>query len=240
MRGPAPIHHAILRGDSHLGISLQTLHHQRFDHGTVLAQTPPPGLAIPPDATLDEVTHKAAAEGAQLLVDALRRRLQVPPYNHESGSSATTAANRPIVGTDHLMHAPKLTRSDAEVDWATWTTVDHFSRRIRVFSSLWTRLLDAAHQPKRIVLHDAAAVATEQLPSLSDSRSITIAQHHGDATEERRVLVDDADGSCFIPLADGQPWLRLARVTVEGKPAQSAASALRPFFKTGPSSPPPA
>ncbi|KAF3058154.1 Methionyl-tRNA formyltransferase, mitochondrial [Daldinia childiae] len=47
LRGPAPLQHALLAGHTHTGISLQTLDDRAFDHGLILARTPP--LPIPPD-----------------------------------------------------------------------------------------------------------------------------------------------------------------------------------------------
>ncbi|KAI1639981.1 Formyltransferase [Biscogniauxia mediterranea] len=89
LRGPAPLHHALLRRRALAGVTLQTLHPALFDHGVVLAQTP----ADPADPACIRVPRGPAAAAAtprqllvrllqpagDMLVGALRAGLHVPP-----------------------------------------------------------------------------------------------------------------------------------------------------------------
>jgi methionyl-tRNA formyltransferase len=69
LKGPAPIQHALLKRRLYTGVSVQTLHPAQFDGGTVLAQTPSPGIMIPDGANADDLTKRLADEGANMLVE---------------------------------------------------------------------------------------------------------------------------------------------------------------------------
>jgi methionyl-tRNA formyltransferase len=108
LRGPAPVHHALLKERPFTGISIQTLHPKHFDRGMILAQTASPGLKVAPDAMPAELTETLAKEGATMLVDVLNSRTFVPPledvgwYNESGGP---------------IDHAEKITKSHREVDF---------------------------------------------------------------------------------------------------------------------------
>jgi methionyl-tRNA formyltransferase len=109
LRGPAPIEHAILQRREHTGVSIQTLHPRHFDQGTVLAQTPAPGIPIPPMATAAELETQLAAQGAKMLLDVLKRGKHIPPHQD--------------VGWYHgsVSHATKTTKQDRHVAFADKT-----------------------------------------------------------------------------------------------------------------------
>lgn len=179
LRGPAPIQHAILRGRAAAGATLQTLHHRDFDRGDVLAQTPyPPGIPVPEGCDARRLHDILAAEGARLLVEGLRARLHVPPY---SGAGWRPGADDVARGL--VRDAPKVRKSDAEVDWARWTwgrdeglypqgewTAADLARRFRAVGvklgggggpggGLWTRAITVrAPGEKRVIFEDVAAV----------------------------------------------------------------------------------
>ncbi|OJD36128.1 methionyl-trna formyltransferase [Diplodia corticola] len=148
--GPAPIHHALLRGDAKTGVSIQTLHPKHFDQGVVLSQTPSPGIAIPEVATCTPqrlIDHLGPIGGA-MLVQVLRERAFIPPL--KSAASESTAEPR---------HASKITKEHSHVDFHTWPA-DRIVRTLRVVGQLWdtalySEILPEAGSPKRIVIHAA-------------------------------------------------------------------------------------
>ena len=218
LRGPAPIHHAMLRGDSHLGITLQTLDDKAFDHGTILSQTPAPGLAIRPGASIKELIQEAAVQGARMLVQGLRDGLHVPPH---------VAVGPQVHGAGELAHAPKVTKADAQIDWATWTSAEAFTRRMRVFSSVWTRAVTDAGEERRVLFQDVEGVAQEDVGGTGQA-TVLFAQDDGRHT--RPVVVDEAQGAVAVCIAEGV-WVRVRRVKVDGKNEQDAARALKPFLQ---------
>ncbi|KAF2677218.1 Formyltransferase [Lentithecium fluviatile CBS 122367] len=108
LRGPAPIHHALLKERPSTGVSIQTLHPKHFDRGTILAQTPPPGIQLMPGTTTAELTETLANQGAGMLVDVLKSGAFVPPLEDVGWYSSS---DRPI------HHAEKITKKHREIDF---------------------------------------------------------------------------------------------------------------------------
>ncbi|CAK4027231.1 Methionyl-tRNA formyltransferase, mitochondrial [Lecanosticta acicola] len=125
LRGPAPIQHALLKGRTHTGVSLQDMHHTKFDHGKILDQMQ---LAIPEDCTVEHLIDTLGPIGASMLQNIILRDLKASPL--------------PISGADasqgELEHAPKITPEDRHIDWSTWTS-DKILRYDRVLGRLWDR-----------------------------------------------------------------------------------------------------
>jgi methionyl-tRNA formyltransferase len=140
LRGPAPIEHTILKKRQYTGVSVQTLHPKHFDQGTILAQTPPPGIAVPPGITSQQLEKQLADVGAGMLVRVLESRSFVPPLK-DAGWYAQSGCP-----TDH---APKITKADRFVDFETNTLADVFAKR-QALGDLWC-LLPNGH---RLILHD--------------------------------------------------------------------------------------
>jgi methionyl-tRNA formyltransferase len=207
-RGPAPLHHTLLAGETTTGVTVQTLHLKHFDHGVILAQTPPPGLDIPNagSCTVPELVDFVAPKGAQMLVETIEKGLFVPPIEN--------------VGTEQvgeLKHAPKIVPEDRHIDWANWTLAD-INRRNRVIGPLWSKALCASNpadgplsfQYKRVIFTDTEEVDP---PKGCDSFSIlpglpfTNAAHPVEPKKSRQLYVFTADGKV----------LRINRMKVEGE-----------------------
>ncbi|KAF2840836.1 putative methionyl-tRNA formyltransferase, partial [Patellaria atrata CBS 101060] len=131
LRGAAPIHHALLRGDRKFGISVQTLHPKRFDHGVILAQTPYPGFDVTGSENFSaaELEANLAPIGGDMLVQTLRESLFVPPLQDLGWFQGDSS------GVE-FTHAPKITSGDKQVDWTTWSA-EKILRYLRVLGSLW-------------------------------------------------------------------------------------------------------
>ncbi|PHH88926.1 hypothetical protein CDD83_6873 [Cordyceps sp. RAO-2017] len=230
LRGPAPLHRALLRGDDHIGMSLQTLDEDQIDHGTILAQTPKPGFPIPPGAGIEEVTQEAATRGAQMLIEGLRGGLYLPPRRDVGWKAAELEGQQ-------LVRAPKVTRAESQIDWTGWTRADEFERRIRACTKIWTQAVDRRGQQKRVIFTEASRVAAEEVRG--EEASVVFvheqADGHGSAPErrrqERRVMVDRDRGSCAVLVGDAT-WVLMTTAQVEGKTRQDAATALAPFLRT--------
>lgn len=109
LRGPAPIEHAILKSRKSTGVSIQTLHPQHFDQGTILAQTPPPGIEIRSGMTAIALETQLAKTGAQMLLDVLKTHKYVPPLEDVGWYAGSDGP----VG-----HAPKITKQQHFIDFA--------------------------------------------------------------------------------------------------------------------------
>ena len=100
-RGAAPVHHAILAGDRHTGVSIMQMD-AGLDTGPILATRT---CAIAPDDTAGSLTGRLAELGAAALVDTLDAL--------ETGAVEA----RPQVDAAATL-APKLSKSEAAIDWA--------------------------------------------------------------------------------------------------------------------------
>ena len=127
LRGPAPIVHTLLKQRSHTGVTLQTMHPTRFDHGMILDQTPLPGVAVPEGCAPDQLLKMLSPIGAEMLCHGIKHCLFVPPHKDVRGGMP-----RP----DVVEHAPKVTPEDRHIDWSTWTA-DQILLRDRVLGRLW-------------------------------------------------------------------------------------------------------
>ena len=127
-----------------------------FDAGTVLAQTPPPGIEIPPNCTPAELTEILAPVGPEMLIEGLRNGLHVPPHR-----DVGWAINR----TDGLRttHAPKITTADKHLNWVfddsaaikLVSQAAYATRRERVMGPLWANALQwhkGGVRPQRMLL----------------------------------------------------------------------------------------
>lgn len=218
MRGPAPVHHALLHGNKYTGVSLQTLDDKAFDHGTVLAQTPLPGIEIPKGVTLAGLTEQLAAVGANMLVQGLRDGVHIPPYQDAAWDTTKDT---------ELRHAPKVSKEDAKISWHLWTA-DEWHRRRQVFGSIWTTGITTKDSAKkRVIFTDfevisSAAIVTHSLRAISVQL--------GDDNPNIEMLLNEQGGNCYLRLTEGST-VRIGKVLVDGKKEQVAAIGLKPFMK---------
>ncbi|KAK0651586.1 formyl transferase [Cercophora newfieldiana] len=224
LRGPAPLHHALLLGRSHIGTSLQTLSEETFDAGTVLAQTPRPGIAIPHACTLSDLHALITPPSASMLVEALRAGLHVPPHTHAGWEPTPSERSR-------LAHAPKVTTADKRIRLGPSTSAAFIERQARTLGSLWTTVNnpETSEAVKRITLDNI--VITEGLFKAWVAASEVFHLNLGpEAVSVALVPDEDGKAACIqVCEPDGIYTLRIGKVTVEGKKSQDAWSALQRF-----------
>jgi methionyl-tRNA formyltransferase len=146
LRGPAPIEHAILQQRERTGVSIQTLHPKHFDQGTVLAQTPAPGILIPRNATATELESELATIGAQLLIEVLRSGNHLPPHQDISWY------------TGPLSHAPKTTKQDRHISFAS-STLDEILAIQRALGNPWCMLSNG----QRLLIHAIVPLSSSEI-----------------------------------------------------------------------------
>ncbi len=107
-RGAAPIHRAILAGDTVTGVTIMRVV-KALDAGPMLSAGPTP---IDPNETSAELERRLAVLGAELLVAAV---------DHvEAGTATETAQDEAAV-----TYARRLERHESQVDWARPARVVH-------------------------------------------------------------------------------------------------------------------
>ncbi|KAG6051831.1 hypothetical protein E4U39_006918 [Claviceps sp. Clav50 group G5] len=233
LHGAAPLHHALLRGETHTGVSLQTLDDKAFDRGIILAQTPSPGIPISPDDNLYSLKNKTAAHGAEMLIQGLRDGLHIPPYRDVGWKAAQLKEQ----GIEKPQHARKTTKDDLMIqpDW----TAEDFCRRYRTFGKVWvTAVYCKSHHSNRIILLDVEPVTLKDdyLENLSPHEELRLLIFEYEDKKggvpmrhERRVLWrNDCLGACLIH-AKGNEWIRVRRIQVASKRDTHSSLALPPF-----------
>ncbi|OTA03652.1 hypothetical protein A9Z42_0040830 [Trichoderma parareesei] len=222
LRGPAPIHHAMMRGEEYTGVSLQTLDPKSFDHGTVLAQTPPPGLPIPANATLQHLTEDLAKVGAEMLVQALRDGLHVPPYR-DSGWMAEQLHGK------NLVHAPKVGKGESQINWLEWMPLD-FERFVNIFGTIWTHVRNDKGKFKRVLFLDAESVSADEVAGREGEVVFRVEAGTEGEDVPRTLRVDEERDEVHVQTAHGG-WVRVRSVKVDGKTTQKARVGLREFLR---------
>ncbi|KAL3463207.1 formyl transferase [Aspergillus heterothallicus] len=221
-RGPAPLHYTLLAGKTTTGVTLQTLHLQKFDHGAIVAQTSPPGFEIPnPDScTVPQLLDLVSPKGAELLVESIQKGSFVPPVEDAGWYSPDE--------TQNITHAPKIRTEDKHIDWVKWTYTD-ISRRHRVLGPLWSKSLVVSDtsgpvpifQQRRVIFTEF-----EEVEPLKGSEAFTMVPGLPFVDAEHTVRADSGKG-VYVYTRDGK-LIKVNQMKVE---AQPNAPALRAAFK---------
>lgn len=226
-RGAAPLHWTLLAGDTHTGVTVQTLDPKRFDHGVILAQTKSPGIPIPPISSHEDLLDLVKPESAQLLVDVVKNRLF-----ENVREKAVTSPNESMIQDSHLRRAPKVKPEHRRIDWNRWSAQD-LLRRQRVLGRLWTTLTPhvattedesttAATSPKpiRIIFGgDFQLLSSREGPDSQTHQSkIPIGVPYA-ITDSRESTSNQS--SLLVNTCDGQTVM-VPAMTVEGDKAKPA------------------
>jgi methionyl-tRNA formyltransferase len=217
----------LLVGEKVTGITLQTLDERSFDHGVILAQTEHPGLRIPsPDiCTYSDLLEFITPKAAELLVEGIKDRVFVPPL-------VEVGWPKPI----HVMHAPKITPNDRQIDWLFWnaSTID---RRHRALGRLWSTIWVNTETAKRFVFEDFEIVprpeAMLMYQKILDSgkenvdHTVPLMIYSTCGTTERRPRAYVNDGDAIIIATRNGTAVRVKEITVEGETRRTASKVMQ-------------
>lgn len=179
-KGSAPIQRALLEGDLCTGVTVQTLHPDRFDHGAIVAQTQPLAIAAllragrvaPPHAAADGLglglglprrtailLDQLGAHGAQLLKQTLCERLYLPQNRVHAPATADYEAS----------YARRITTEDKRIHWVRDSAAELLNRLetlgpLHAFKEAAAK--GAAHPVvlKRVLLHECSVAEGARLP----------------------------------------------------------------------------
>ncbi|CAJ1048522.1 methionyl-tRNA formyltransferase%2C mitochondrial [Xyrichtys novacula] len=117
-RGPAPVFHTILHGDTMTGVTIMQIRPDRFDVGPILNQEL---QQVPENCTADELGNVLATKGANLLIDTLMTLSERIVNRREQAQTGVT-------------FAPKINTS---MSWILWEeqTCDQIGRLYRAIGS---------------------------------------------------------------------------------------------------------
>ncbi|KAK5110743.1 hypothetical protein LTR62_005620 [Meristemomyces frigidus] len=209
-RGPAPIQRAMLSKAEATGVTLQTMHPTRFDHGQLLSRSDP--LLSPWNLSMEEATRSLGMSGARLLVDAIRDGTFVPPIQDLELTLKSPKSS----------YAAKITPEDRRIDWEKWTSEDIILRD-RVLGNLWdTSTFAEVHR----VAHEIATPSALDQKSKEQGGKRII--YHGPWTLSNEEHTAAAPGRPSISLSSRGPheialqtvdrgFVKPASMTIEGE-----------------------
>ena len=147
-RGAAPIHWAVINGDTQTGATTFQLAHE-IDTGGIIDQLT---LDIGPNDTTGDVHDRMMVEGAKLLVQTVDKIAagQANPIPQSEWPHAR----------DTFRHAPKIWKNDARIDWST--SAQHVHNKVRgmnPFPGAWTEL-----DGQVVKVHETRPDDTQKLP----------------------------------------------------------------------------
>lgn len=154
-RGAAPIHWAVINGDTETGVSTFRLKHE-LDTGDVLLQASTP---ITPEDTTGTVHDRLMYMGAELLVRTVELFAEGEPESKSQEHYEETPS-----------HAPKLTKENTEVDWQRPAVeLVNFVRGLNPYPTAWANIqFPGQDMPSVCKLHEVEAIeAAERHAGLS-------------------------------------------------------------------------
>ena len=210
----------MLANDKTTGVTVQTLHHEKFDHGAILQQTPHPGLSIPSNARYDDLLDIVKPESAKLLLDVVRRRLfeNNAPLKEQASHEAS------------IRMAPKIRPDHRRVDWQNWSAQD-FCRRLAILGRLWTMFTPSEPDPRsgkakpiRILLGERCKVfqGSEHPSGYTVLHEIPVGVPYAVANNEDGSSIGYPEH--FLVNMSGGTTLLIPEIQVEGSVPKAAVS----------------
>lgn len=224
LRGPSPVHYAVLNGYRQTGVTLQTLSPKDFDHGKILLQTP---ISIPEP---DKITHGALHDilvpiSADLLIRGLREKVYVPQ---------TTPVEPILPESKILALAPKIKPENRRL--LSKMTAEEIVRMERAFGRVWvgTKLSDGSR--KRVILEGSETVPMPtEMSDFYDThedkmgifKPFTIVEDDSEKGGATTVpMMKAPDGNSIIIAVKGDSALLIRNATIDGSKKNKAAVAL--------------
>ncbi len=165
-RGAAPIHRAIMAGDTETGICIMQME-AGLDTGPVLLRSATP---IGAEETTQDLHDRLSQMGADLILDALDRLPRLTPEPQPSQG---------------ITYAAKIDKLEARIDWTRPAAeVDRQIRALSPFPGAWCMAAGERIKLLRSRLAKGSATPGTVLPDLtiacgSDAVKITLAQREG-------------------------------------------------------------
>lgn len=147
-RGAAPIHRAILAGDTATGVAIMQME-AGLDTGPVMAETQTP---IRAQETTADLHDRLSGMGADLVMDVLAR-LPLPAQTQPE---------------DGVTYAAKIDKSEARIDWTRPATeIDRQIRGLSSFPGAWCDIAGERVKLLRSKLSDASGHPGQVLPDFT-------------------------------------------------------------------------
>lgn len=170
-RGAAPIHWAVINGETQTGVTTFFIDH-KIDTGDIIDAS---RIAIPSDATTGQIHDELMQVGAQLVVKTV------------ASIAAGTAKTKPQPKDVHYSPAPKLNQENTRIDWSLpLNDIYNKVRGLNPFPGAWA-LLHNEDEPQAVKILDV--VVKPEAHQLETGTIITTKKELFVATPEGYVQV---------------------------------------------------
>jgi len=180
-RGAAPIHRAVMNGETETGVTTFKLQHA-IDTGSIAKQA---RLAIGPDDTTGDVYHQLKEIGATLMLETMDALA--------GGQLILTAQDNSKVS-----HAPKIFSADCEINpRKTGQEVHNHVRGLQPFPTAWISIGNEAYKIIRTKVLETSSLHPGQWAS--DNKTYL---HLGCMKQDVSILEIKAPGKRSMPIKD--------------------------------------
>lgn len=213
-------------------MTLQTLHPEKFDYGTILAQTPAPGLPIPKrgQCTYQELLDFITPVAAEILVQGIRDRV-FDPSSLKGRQVVAQAAAGQTIPSQSLRPAPKITSDDRFLDWSLMPASE-IALRDRVLGRLWFYITAADGESnglrKRAVIHSVEEI--HALPEDYHPRNVFLPAPASIGEPLRGVVFwrSESEPGAVVTLVKGGGMVLIREMTIDGERRRPAWQVLDP------------
>lgn len=207
-RGASPLQYAIMNRDAFTGVSVQTLHPTKFDHGEVLWRSQPYSLEHK-RVTLPELSHDLSLLGAQGLCEVIENHLapvEGPTYDVKSSKAPVTN--------------PKMCKIDFAASAAQNDAKGRALLKLFFEQKVEQKQLKRGKKPKGLPQLRVNLADFEPVDHLLDSQSST------EETPEVGAVCEgvSAAGEPLLALKVSDGFIGVKTVTVQGFKAEPARS----------------
>ncbi|KAJ8790380.1 hypothetical protein J1605_021457 [Eschrichtius robustus] len=201
-RGPAPIIHTVLHGDTVAGVTIMQIRPKRFDVGPILKQETVP---VPPKSTTKDLEAVLSRLGASMLISVLKN---LP-------GSLNNGRQQPAEG---VTHAPKISAATSCIKWEEQTSEQIF-RLHRAIGNICSddkvKMSFTSSRTRRIPLQTLWVNSTIKLLDLVEVNSsvLTDAKLTGQAVIPGSVIYHKQSQILLVCCKDG--WIGVRSVMLK-------------------------
>lgn len=175
-RGAAPIHHAVMNGETKSGVTTFFLDRQ-IDTGDIIGSIEVP---IRPDETTGELYDELMERGAELAVRTLQ----------QIADGTVTTHPQPQLAAEQLKPAPKIFKEDTFIDWNRPSTeIYNKVRGLCPSPGACTHIRNKKGAEEQIKLFETQILSSEKTPTKPGSVRIDLPGTFAISTGDGEILV---------------------------------------------------
>lgn len=179
--GSSPLQYALMNDDKFTGVTVQTLHPEKFDKGDIVLQSNP--IPIKDEDNYDTLEEKLGEYGSKLLIDVIEKNLYEKKGDHKNQYTFSLAR--------------KINPSQSEISWNVLS-----SRRIKrlndALGQLHSYKFCNIHKKKKQIAETQKVIFNDILPIDNEYKELTKPGQFILDKTENKLIVKTIDGAISI------------------------------------------